>query len=94
VGFKAASAPVSAKFGISDLLLVLFILHGFRENQCKEDNVFLKSVNEITLIFYGKTLRHFENKEHWKIVFTASRNTHLGLSKISMLIRKLQIIKP
>ena len=64
VGVKAASASVSAKFGISDLLLVLFIFHGFRENQCKEDNAFLKSVNEITLIFYSKTLRRFENKEH------------------------------
>jgi hypothetical protein len=64
VGVKAASASVSVKFGISDLLLVLFVLHGFRENRCKEANAFLKSINEIKLTFYGKTLRRFESKEH------------------------------
>ena len=54
-----ASASVSAKFGVRDLLLVLFILHGFCENQCKEDNVILKSVNEITLAILRYNLNTF-----------------------------------
>lgn len=33
-------------------------------NQCKEDNAFLKSINENKITFYGKNLRHFESKEH------------------------------
>jgi len=85
-----ASSSFSAKFGI-----VLFILHGFRGNQCKDNKAFLKSVNKITLTFYGKNLRHFENKVHLgKNVFTASQSTHLGISKMSMLRLKLKIIKP
>ena len=59
VGVKATSAPISAKFGISDLLLVLFILHGFFEYQCKEHNAFLKSVNEITLAILRYNLNTF-----------------------------------
>jgi hypothetical protein len=43
VGVKAASASVSAKFGVSDLPSVLFILHGFREISARKTTLFLKA---------------------------------------------------
>lgn len=94
VGVKAASASVSAKFGISDMLLVLLILHWFCENECKEDNAFLKNANEITLAILRYKRNTFENKEHLvKSCLVRHEVPHLGVSKISTLILKLKIIK-
>ena len=55
--------PISAKFCVSDLHIMLIRIHEFRENRLREGCTFITTLVQWHLRLYLETLRHFESKD-------------------------------